>query len=119
LRELGKTPVIDVGTLAQIKAGRITVVGAVDHLVPGGATFGDGSQREYDAIVLATGYRPSLAGFLPDLDGLVDAAGIPTRLAGEGALAGLFFLGFDNHRPGGVLGAIGRDSELIADMMKR
>jgi hypothetical protein len=117
LRELGKTPVIDVGALAQIKAGKIGVFGGIDHLELHAVVFEDGARAEFDSIILATGYRPALADFLPDLGELVDHEGVPTAIAPDGERAGLFFLGFDNHRPGGVLGAISQDSASIADMI--
>ena len=46
LREEGRTPVIDVGTLARIKSGEIAVFPGIRRLVAGGAEFVDGRTRE-------------------------------------------------------------------------
>ena len=32
--------------------------------------------------------------------------------------AGVFFVGFDNHRPGGVLGTVFEESETVVDQIR-
>lgn len=112
LRELGKTPVIDVGTLDRIRSGEIEVLGQIDRLEGREIVFADGERRAFDAVILATGYRPALSDLLADL-----AADLPDPppVVGTGSLRGLYFIGFDNHHPGGVLGAIFRESEEIVE----
>lgn len=119
LRERGKTPVIDVGTVVAIKEGRITVRPAIDHFGSDRVGFTDGSEGWYDSVILATGYRPMLEGLLPDGQALLDEKGLPRDVAGDGAHRGLFFVGFDNHRPGGVLGTVVEESAQVVDRIKR
>ncbi|KAF7138220.1 hypothetical protein RHSIM_Rhsim07G0156100 [Rhododendron simsii] len=56
----GKTPVLDVGALSQIKSGKIKVVEGVREITRKGAKFRDGQEKEYDSIILATGYRSNV-----------------------------------------------------------
>ena len=119
LRERGKTPVIDVGTVVAIKEGRITVRPAIDHFESDRVGFTDGSEGRYDSVILATGYRPMLEGLLPDGQALLDEKGLPRDVAGDGAHRGLFFVGFNNHRPGGVLGTVVEESTQVVDRIKR
>lgn len=114
LRETGQTPVVDIGTVRLIKAGKIKVLPGIQRLNPDGATFTDGRSLPFDTIVLATGYHAGLAEFIPDCASFLDTYGLPTSWNGSGLLNGLFFIGFDNYTAGGVLGVINRDSEKIA-----
>jgi hypothetical protein len=59
LREEGRTPVIDVGTVARIKAGGIVVHPRIDRLTPEGVCFTDGTRFPFDTVLLATGYSPA------------------------------------------------------------
>ncbi|XP_059642916.1 probable indole-3-pyruvate monooxygenase YUCCA4 [Cornus florida] len=56
----GKTPVLDVGTLSQIKSGKIKVMEGVREITRNGAKFVDGQEREFDSIILATGYKSNV-----------------------------------------------------------
>jgi cation diffusion facilitator CzcD-associated flavoprotein CzcO len=114
LREQGRTPMIDVGTLARIKAGQIAVHPGLQRLVPGGAEFAGGTAASFDAVILATGYRAGVDSLFPGATVPVDAAGLPTELAGRGALAGVFFIGFDLRQPGGLLRTIGQQALDVA-----
>ncbi|KAL5704550.1 indole-3-pyruvate monooxygenase [Ranunculus cassubicifolius] len=60
----GKTPVLDVGTLAKIKVGQIKVVPAIQKFTTSGAEFLDGSKAEFDTVILATGYRSNVPSWL-------------------------------------------------------
>lgn len=114
LRVTGKTPVIDLGTVALIKAGKITVYPGIEQLEATHVRFQDDRTVPVDAIILATGYRPQLEEIIPALQGHLHADGIPESLIGKGELDGLYFLGYDNYTPGGILGVIVRDSARIA-----
>jgi cation diffusion facilitator CzcD-associated flavoprotein CzcO len=119
LRERGKTPVIDVGTVEAIKNGLITVRPAVDHFDGDRVVFADGREGRYDTVILATGYRPLLEGLLPDGGDLLDEKGLPRNVIGEGRHQGLFFVGFDNHRPGGVLGTVVEESAEVVERISQ
>ena len=107
-----RIPLIDIGTIAAIKAGRIAVKPAVDHFTPQGAAFADSSTGEYDAIVLATGYRPALAEIV-DVAGVLAADGHPLDWQGGGACRNLFFVGFHNVATG-LLREIGIEAQAVA-----
>jgi cation diffusion facilitator CzcD-associated flavoprotein CzcO len=115
LREHGRTPVIDVGTLARIKSGEIAVHPGIRRLVAGGAEFVDGQSASFDAIILATGYRAGIDALFPGIAVPLDEAGMPTQLAGTGALTGIYFIGFDLRQPGGLLRTIGQQAVAVAE----
>jgi cation diffusion facilitator CzcD-associated flavoprotein CzcO len=73
--ERGRIPLIDVGTLARIKRGEITVRKAIERFHPDGVSFAGGERAAYDAVVLATGFRPGLEHLLEDAEGLLDERG--------------------------------------------
>ncbi len=112
----GKTPVIDMGTLDQIKAGKITVVPGIRQVNAKTVTFTDSRELPFDAIILATGYRPGLTTVLEtDLAAhVLNERGYPKSLwFSEPALRGLHFLGFSIPLTG-VLYHLTIDSERIA-----
>lgn len=114
LREEGRTPVIDVGTVAQIRAGRIAVYPGIDQLVPGGVRFVDGRQAAFDTILLVTGYGAGLQALFPTLKLPLDARGLPPSAICAGELAGLYFVGFDLRQPGGLLRTIAQQAQAVA-----
>ena len=73
----------------------------------------DGNAHDFDAVILATGYRANIDEFIPNIDRFLDKYGIPRQVIGEGEFEGLFFVGFDNYKLGGILGTIITDSETI------
>lgn len=114
LRVHGQTPVMDIGTVKRIKAGEIRVRGAITRLTTDAVVFSDGTEERFDDIILATGYRPVVKELIPDHEGLLDANGVPRQVVADGRHRGLFFIGFDNYRPGGILGTMLGESEAIA-----
>ncbi|MBD2701671.1 NAD(P)-binding domain-containing protein [Spirosoma sp. BT702] len=93
----GKTPVIDIGTLDQIKAGTIGVLPGISQINAKTVTFTDGRELPFDAIILATGYRPGLTTFFTDKlsEKILDDRGFPKNLwFNDPALRGIYFLGF-------------------------
>lgn len=85
-----RPPVIDVGFLRELKAGRIDVRPALASLTSDGATFTDGREESFDVVVAATGFRTGLRRLLDGSD-LLDDLGQPRQ---EAAPPGLFFAGF-------------------------
>lgn len=114
LRQEGRTPVIDVGTLARIRAGDIRVHAGIERLQPSGARFVDGREAPFDTVVLATGYAAGLQALLPGVDLGLDARGLPREAIGQGVRAGLHFTGFDLRQPGGLLRTIGQQAQDVA-----
>jgi len=115
LRTTGKTPVIDVGTLAAIKRGLIAVRPAIRAFHAHEVEFADGRADPFDQVILATGYRPAIEALVPAAAPLLDARGYPTALRGTGRLSGLYFLGFNPYDAGGVLRNIRLNAADIAE----
>ncbi|GLU02113.1 hypothetical protein SLE2022_193800 [Rubroshorea leprosula] len=61
----GKTPVLDVGTLAtKVKSGDIKVCSAIKHLKRHVVEFVNGKTESFDAIIFATGYKSNVPRWL-------------------------------------------------------
>ena len=118
LMQTAKTPVIDIGTVRAIKAGRIHVRGEVRAFMPQGVEFTDGSREGYDHVILATGYRLALEQFIEGVERMLDPHGYPVSPIGSGAFEGLYFVGFDNYKLGGILGTIFTDSETVVNALR-
>jgi cation diffusion facilitator CzcD-associated flavoprotein CzcO len=114
LREHGKTPVIDVGTLARIKSGEIVVHPGITTFTPEGLCFTDGSEHRFDAVILATGYDARVDALFPGRKPALDASGLPLDVMGTGAFDGVYFVGFDIRQPGGLLRAIAAQAQQVA-----
>jgi cation diffusion facilitator CzcD-associated flavoprotein CzcO len=112
-----RVPLLDVGTIAAIKRGDIAVKPAVERFTETGAVFADGSTADYDAVVLATGYRPALSDFL-DVPGVLDDAGFPRDWKGGGGCPNLFFVGYDQPATG-LLRQIAIEADAVAAAIAR
>lgn len=111
-----KVPLIDIGTLKLIREGRIAVLGGVRSLGgAGGVTFDDGSLRRFDAVVLATGFRPALERFLEPPACVITPARV---ISGTARQDGLYFCGF-RISPTGMLRDIGIEARRIASDIAR
>ncbi len=118
IRKHGRIPLIDVGTVALIKRGAITARPGVRGFQHGAVVFDDGSRTRFDAVILATGYRPRVDAFLEAGLGAVDTAGAPTSSGRESAAAGLFFCGY-HVSPNGMLREMAIESRHIASAIKK
>lgn len=100
----GKTPVLDVGTLAKIRSGHIKVCPAIKRLTVHGAEFVDGSSEDFDAIILATGYKSNVPAWLKEREMFSEKDGLPRRPFPNGwkGERGLYAVGFTKR---GLLGA--------------
>ena len=106
IKTRSRVPLIDIGTIGLIRAGQIAIRGGVSSMGPAQVTFDDGSSSRFDAIVLATGYRPGVERFLqrPNND-FVNAAG-------------LYFCGF-SVSPTGMFRDIAIEARRIAERITR
>jgi indole-3-pyruvate monooxygenase len=118
IRRDARIPLIDVGTIQLIKRGRIVVHPGVDRFTEDGVTFTDGSRREFDAVILATGYRPRVDAFLEGASVALDAHGSPTSSGCESPLPGLYFCGY-YVSPTGMLREIAREARRISASIAR
>jgi cation diffusion facilitator CzcD-associated flavoprotein CzcO len=90
-----KIPVIDVGTVRKIHEGAIKIAPAIVALTAHGAVFAGGNRENFDAVIFATGYRPSYPNFLRVGDRSNGQA-----LRKDNADSGLYFVGFRNSLTG-------------------
>jgi len=113
LLETGKTPVLDIGTVKAIKDGIIKVYGEIESFTTSGITFISGKHLEVDKVILCTGYRAQIEEIIEEGVTLLDKYGCPGPPIGIGFHKGLYFVGFDNYKLGGILGIIIEESETI------
>jgi cation diffusion facilitator CzcD-associated flavoprotein CzcO len=118
VEEDGRVPLIDIGTLAKIRDGSIKVRGGIDHFTPDGVVFADAAGEEFDAVILATGFRPDLRAIMPDVEGIFDKHGMPLVTGRATAAPGLYFCG-QITVPTGQLREIGIEAQRIADDARR
>ena len=104
---------LDVGTIAMVKQGKIRVLPAVQEILPDGARFADGTQHSFEAIIFATGYAPGLDKVIKGFEEIADARGRPSRFGEETAIAGLYFVGFKKP-PTGALREIALEAPRVA-----
>ncbi|MCA9638091.1 MAG: NAD(P)/FAD-dependent oxidoreductase [Myxococcales bacterium] len=105
-------PLIDVGTVALIRQGKIVVIPGIERFDAEGVHTVDGAAHPVDVVILATGYRAGIAAFLEESEGLLDERGYPTVFGAEAA-PGLFFVGFRNPLTGQIHD-IAREAERVA-----
>jgi cation diffusion facilitator CzcD-associated flavoprotein CzcO len=89
-----RVPVIDVGFVAALKAGRIAVRPNVSRFTTDGVVFEDGREEDFDAVIFATGYTTGLDRLL-DVPGLLNERAYP-RFPSASATSqrGVYFMGF-------------------------
>jgi thioredoxin reductase len=118
VEEDGRVPLIDIGTLDKIRDGAIKVVGGIDRFTPDGVMFSNSTSGKFDAVILATGFRPDLRQLIPDVEDVFDQHGMP-RVTGQATAApGLYFCG-QITSPTGQLREIGLEAKQIADAAAR
>jgi cation diffusion facilitator CzcD-associated flavoprotein CzcO len=100
---LDAIPLIGFHLIDEIRAGRIAVRPGVARFTRSGVSFTDGVEESFDAVILATGFRPALS----FLDERVrrDARGCALRTdrVTSADLPGLVFVGHNYDARGGLL----------------
>lgn len=112
----GKIPLLDIGTMAALRAGRITAHRGIARFTRSGVEFTDGESLQCAAVVFGTGYLPGVAAMLEGVDGVLDESGRPLVSGGRTSEPGLFFCGF-HEPPTGRLREIGIEAERLADLI--
>jgi indole-3-pyruvate monooxygenase len=114
LREYAKVPVIDIGTVEQIKKGNIKILPNIQHFEKKSVVFQDGQEIAFDAVILATGYKAQIEDFIDNSEPLLNDRRYPKGLwIEEKPYKGLYFLGFQVPISG-ILRQIDIDSKTIA-----
>ncbi|HEX6547619.1 MAG TPA: NAD(P)/FAD-dependent oxidoreductase [Candidatus Dormibacteraeota bacterium] len=111
-------PLIDVGFLAQLKAGRIQVVPGVDRFEGDSVICGEWRVKPH-AVIAATGYERGLTGLAGHL-GVLAPNGRPAvhAPAGHPKAPGLYFIGYTNPLVGNLF-EVTRVAEALADGLSR
>ncbi len=117
VEEDGRIPLLDIGTVAKIRAGAIKVRGAIVRVTPDGVAFSETGPEAFDAIILATGFHPDLRALLPDAASVLDGTGKPLVSGKPTSAPGLFFCGAIAS-PTGELREIGIEAERIAKLAR-
>lgn len=117
LAETGQTPVIDLGTVERIRKGEIKVINSFDRFSSTGVILRDTTTLPFDSVILATGYSADLKALFPDSTGLFDDKGLPPSPLANSPWEGLYFIGFDQYKLGGILGTIQSDSHFITKII--
>jgi len=118
IQEKGRTPIIDLGTIAKIKKGEIKVFKDVLEFHENSIRFADNKIDNFDAVILATGYYPAITKFLENKNSILNYIGEPTNKIGKDEQKGLYFIGYDKFTLGGILGTLKNDSALILKSIK-
>ncbi|KAF4366307.1 hypothetical protein CsatB_023494 [Cannabis sativa] len=73
----GKTPVIDGGSIDKIRSQKIKVVPAIKSITGNNVHFDDGTQGNFDVIILATGYKSVAMEWVKDYKYGLNEKGMP------------------------------------------
>ena len=111
-------PLIDIGTMKLIREGQVKVYPGLDAFSGNRIRFEDGREADFDAVVLATGYRPRVNNFLQDALSALDEDGTPISTGKESPIPGLFFCGF-YVSPTGMLREIAIEAKNISELIKK
>ena len=117
VRATGVTPTIDVGLIAELRAGRITPVAALTRFEGDVAVLADGTRLSPDAVIAATGYTTGLAPMVGHL-GVLDERGRPLVNGAKPGVPGLRFIGLTSPLKG-LLFQINLDARSTARAIAR
>ncbi|XP_048528906.1 indole-3-pyruvate monooxygenase YUCCA1-like [Triticum urartu] len=114
-KSTGKTPVLDIGALRKIRDGDIKVVPAINRFTESGVEFADGRKEDFDAVILATGYKSNVPSWLKEDEFFSQSDGFP-RMAFPHSWRGkngLYATGFTRR---GLMGSSYDASRIAADI---
>jgi cation diffusion facilitator CzcD-associated flavoprotein CzcO len=114
----GSAPVLDIGTVAQIRNGNITVRSDIDQIQDKTVYFKDGGADDFDAIVACIGYYRDYAAIIrvePERFSDLNVSIGKQKYFGKD---GLYFCGFWIS-PTGQIREIARDAQKIAQDIRR
>lgn len=114
-RSTGKTPVLDIGALRKIRDGEIKVVPAINRFTEGGVEFADGRREDFDAVILATGYKSNVPSWLKEDEFFSETDGFPRKEFPHSwrGKNGLYATGFTRR---GLMGSSYDASRIAADI---
>ncbi|MDE2402816.1 MAG: NAD(P)/FAD-dependent oxidoreductase [Burkholderiales bacterium] len=116
IHSTGRIPFIDVGTIGLIKQGHLQVRPGIERFTRDGVVFTDGREERFDAVVLATGYRPNVGAWLEDGGQALGTNGAPLGSGQSTSLPGLYFCGY-YISPTGMLREIAQEARQLAQLI--
>jgi cation diffusion facilitator CzcD-associated flavoprotein CzcO len=112
-----KVPIIDVGWMSAVKAGRIRVRVDVARFTRSGVVYNDGQSEDFDTVISATGFKSGLDQLIA-APGLIDDHGEPKFRSGTATnQPGFYFMGYAESTRG-LLFETNRDSRRLAKLIK-
>ncbi len=117
IERFGRVPILDIGTIAMIKRGKIKVMPGVAQVMPHAIMFADQKETAFDALIFATGFQTGLQKLIKGFDEISDETGRPHRFGAETSIAGLYLVGFRNS-PSGALREIGIEARRVATTIR-
>ena len=118
IKKTGRIPLLDIGTIKLIRSGQITIYPDIEGFSENGVRFTNGAAATFEAVILATGYRPNLKSFLKPAANVTDAKGIPLISGAASNLPGLYFCGY-HVSPNGMLREISREARGISGAIQK
>jgi indole-3-pyruvate monooxygenase len=113
-----RIPLIDVGTIKLIKQQKIAVYSGIEEFTEDCVRFNDGKQEKFDAVILATGFRPRVNAFMEGASAAYDEDGRPTSSGQPTEIPGLYFCGY-YVSPTGMLREIAKEAKQISALIAR
>ena len=113
IRKDGTIPLIDIGTIKQIRQGHIKIFSNIDYISGKTVSFIDGSREEFDAIVAAIGYTPGHPPFMDADKKRFEDLKFNIYKQKSFGKDGLYFCGF-RIGPTGLIREIAFDAQKIA-----
>ena len=119
IRRDGHIPLIDIGTIKLIRDSQVTVYEGIKEFTGDNVIFNDGKQEQFEAVILATGYRPRVNALLTDISAVAyDENGMPLSSGCETKIPGLYFCGY-YVSPTGMLREIAIEAKQISASIAR
>lgn len=111
-------PLIGNRLVGHMRSGTISLLPGVTGVTPGGVRFADGTEREFDSVILATGYRAAID-WMGEY-GERDECGFAQRIdrVRSPRHRGLYFIGHNYDGRGGLCN-IAMDAKRIARLVNR
>jgi len=108
-----KIPLLDIGTISLIRQGHVVVYGGIDHIEGTRVYFEGNKLKDFDVIILATGYTPSLEGIINLDRSVMEDLKKPMKRRQTNGKDGLYCCGY-YISPTGMLREIGVEAGMIA-----
>lgn len=119
IRNDGTIPVIDIGTIKNIREGHIKIYGNIDYIEGKTVHFSDGKNEDFEAIVAAIGYQPNHGQVIGIDKSRLEDLRMSVDKQKHFGKDGLYFCGFWVG-PTGLIREIARDAKKIArDIAKK